>query len=248
MVTEKVFGVIYMIKNKVNNKIYIGQTIRDYRKRISEHKTDYLSKSHSNKYLSNTFNKYGWDNFEFSVIDTANNIDELNEKEINYILQYNSTNKDLGYNIELGGKNSQPSPETLAKMSLSHLGIKQSKEWIDKKIHKAGSEEAKKYGKPKTDEDKVYLSVNSPKFWKGKSRDQETKDKISKTKIERGWSDKQKNVCKKVYKINKTTNEVISVFETTALAGIDANVNQSTISRWCMNNKTINNILWSYEK
>ena len=82
---ETMFGYIYLIKNKINNKVYIGQTVRNLRKRINEHKADFISQKHTNKYLLKSFNKYGWDNFEFSIIDTANNIDELNEKEINHI-------------------------------------------------------------------------------------------------------------------------------------------------------------------
>lgn len=117
------------------------------------------------------------------------------------------------------------------------------KEWIAK----AGTEEAKKYGKAKTEEEKLHLSINSPKFWEGKTRDEETRAKISKTKQERGWSDKQKLICKKVYKIDKRSNEIINSFDTTALAAIDAKVSQSTMSRWCMKNKVIIGLLWSYE-
>lgn len=240
-----IYGFIYSILNKINGKIYIGQTTRDIKKRIVEHKSAFNLQNHNNIYLLNAFNKYGWDNFEFSIIDTALNLEELNKKEINYIQQYKSCDKNFGYNIELGGNNAKPSIETLRKMSESHLGIKQSKEWVNKKIAKAGTEEAKKYGKPKTEEEKKYLSENSPKFWSGKTRDDETKNKISKTKLERGWSDKQKKICKAVYKINKNNN-TIEIFESTMLAAKNANINQSTMSRWCVKDKVIDNILWSY--
>ena len=106
-------------------------------------------------------------------------------------------------------------------MSKSHLGIVQSDKWIDKRVAKAGTEDAKKYGKTKTEEEKLNLSIKSPKYWQGKNRDKITKDKISKTKKENGLSEKQKEIiCKKV--------------------------NQSTISRWCSKNKIIDNILWRY--
>lgn len=241
-----VFGSIYKIINKINNKIYIGQTTRNLQKRITEHKSEFNLQTHNNKYLLNAFNKYGWDNFEFSIIDTAKNLIELNNKEVFYIDQYKSNDKNIGYNIEMGGNNALASEETREKMSKTHLGIKQSPEWVDRKIAKAGTEEAKKYGRIKTKEERKYLSDNSPKFWEGKTRDEETKTKISKTKLERGWSDKQKLICKKVYKIDKRNNEIIETFDTTALAALCAKVDQSTMSRWCMKDKIVNEFIWSY--
>lgn len=243
-----IFGFIYQIKNVVNGKKYIGQTTRSLSKRISEYKKSLLyDETNNNSYLSNAFKKYGWDNFEFSVIDTAQTIDELNAKEIKYILEFNTTNKEIGYNIESGGNNAIPAIETLEKMSKSHLGIKQSDQWINRRIAKAGSVDAKKYGRIKTDDEKKYLSQNSPKYWQGKTRNESTKLKISKTKLEKGLSGKQKEVlCKKVYKCNAITNEIITIFESTTEASKFENVNQSTVSRWCKNNKIINDILWRY--
>jgi len=242
-----IYGFIYMIKNKVNNKIYIGQTIRNINKRIYEYKAALKYDKFNNNYLGNSFKKYGWDNFEFSIIDTAQTIEELNSKEIKYIIKYNTTDKKIGYNIESGGKNAIPDTKTLERMSRSHLGIKQTDNWVNKRIAAAGTEEAKKYGKSKSEEEKKFLSESSPKFWLGKNRDEETKRKISKTKKEQGLSEKQKEViCKKVFKINSITNDIIETYESTSLASISENVNQSTISRWCSKNKIINNILWKY--
>jgi len=243
-----IFGFIYQINNKSNNKKYIGQTTRPLSKRISEYKKSLLyDRGAHNAHLNNAFKKYGWDNFEFSIIDTAQTIDELNSKEIKYILEYNTTDKEFGYNIEPGGNNAIATIETLEKMSRSHLGIKQTDEWINKRISGAGSIDAKKYGRIKTEEEKLELSIKSPKYWLGKERDSETKLKISKTKGERGLSSFQKEIlCKKVYKCDAITNKIINMYVSTAEASKFENVNQSTISRWCKNNKTINNILWKY--
>jgi group I intron endonuclease len=242
-----VFGFIYMIKNVINNKVYIGQTTRNLNKRIWEYKSAFNRNIFYNQYLLNSFNKYGWNNFEFSIIDTAGSIQELNAKEIQYILNYKSNDKEFGYNIESGGKNAIPDMETLDKMSKSHLGIVQSDEWVDRRIAKAGSEDAKKYGKTKTEEEKLNLSIKSPKYWQGRNRDEKTKLKISKTKKENGLSEKQKEIiCKKVYLVDLNVNEIIEMFESTAQAANVKKVNQSTISRWCSKNKIIDNILWRY--
>lgn len=237
----EIIGIIYQIRNKINNKKYIGQTIRSFNNRIEDYK-----RGAGNDFINNAFNKYGWDNFEFSIIDTAQTIEELNAKEIRYINEYKTTDKNLGYNIETGGKNAIPNINTLNKMSKSHLGIKQTEDWINKRVAKAGTIEAKKYGKRKTEEEKKHLSKKSPKYWQGKKRNEKTKLKISTTKKERGLSEKQKEtLCKKVYKINLTTNK-ITEYNSTKHASIVENVNQSTISRWCRSNKIIDNHLWKY--
>lgn len=242
-----IIGFIYMIKNKINNKKYIGQTTRTLTKRIYEYKSAYNNNRYYNQYLLNAFNKYGWDNFEFSVIDTAQSIDELNNKEIKYILDYKSNNKEFGYNIESGGCNAIPDIDTLNKMSKSHLGVKQTDNWIKKRIAIAGSDEAKKYGRKKSIQEKLELSKKSPKYWLGKNRDETTKEKISRTKKENGLSKKQKEViCKKVYKINSHNNKIIEVFESTSHASKIIGVNQSTISRWCKYNKIIDDYFWTY--
>ena len=133
-------------------------------------------------------------------------------------------------------------------MSESHLGIVQSENWVENRISKAGSEDAKKYGKEKTDEEKTFLSNNSPKYWQGKTRDDETKRKISETKRKVGFSPIQKEIFnKKVYKINIITNK-IERYESTVEAAKFENVHQSTISRWSSKNKIINNYLWTYIK
>ncbi len=176
-------GLIYKITNSINNKIYIGQTTRGFLERYSEYKSDFNNRSKSsNIYLYNSFLKYGFDNFKFEIIDTADTIEILNEKEIHYINKYNTTDRNFGYNLHEGGRNSLLSEETKLKMSISRKGKPKTKEWIEKAIAPAGSEEAKKYGRPKTDEEKQYLSENSPKYWEGKKRTSETIKKVSESK------------------------------------------------------------------
>lgn len=222
-------GIIYQIRNKINEKKYIGQTIRALLERIEDYK-----RLITNDYLANSIKKYGLDNFEFSIIDTANTIEELNQKEIYYIEKFNTRNKEYGYNIEYGGRNSLASEETLIKMSNAHKGIKQSDKWINKRIYKKGSDNAKKYGKAKTEQDRKNLSENSAKFWQGKTRDDETRKKISETKKKKGMSEKTKNaICKKVIAYNPNTKEIIETYESTTTAAKFYPISQGTISRRC---------------
>ena len=84
---------IYKITNSVNNKCYIGQSIRPVEQRFHRHLND------ANKldtYLAKAIHKYGKDKFSIEVIDTAMNQEELNKKEQYWIRTYNSIEE--GYN------------------------------------------------------------------------------------------------------------------------------------------------------
>lgn len=107
--------IIYKIQNKINNKIYIGQTIRTLDERIKEYKRSKKS------CVGKAIRKYGIDNFKIEIIDNANSIEELNEKEIYYIKKYNSM--DEGYNLCEGGNNTKGynhTQEAKIKMSKNH--------------------------------------------------------------------------------------------------------------------------------
>lgn len=97
-------GAIYKITNQINNKIYIGKTIREPQTRWKEH----IQYSHQpNRYntpLYQALRKYGPDYFTFEIIeDNLTDINELNEKEKYYINLYHSASHELGYNIAIGG-------------------------------------------------------------------------------------------------------------------------------------------------
>lgn len=96
---------IYKIQNKINNKIYIGQSINIFQ-RWNSHKRAYkdiLNKDY-NKHLYRSIRKYGIENFDFSVIEECSR-EELNEKEKYWISYYDSTNPEKGYNLLEGGNN-----------------------------------------------------------------------------------------------------------------------------------------------
>ena len=93
---------IYAIKNKVNNKLYIGQS-QNIKNRWNYHKNRLNNNKHLNKKLQNAWNKYGPDNFEFIMLEECNkNI--IDKREIYWISYYNSTDIKYGYNISSGGE------------------------------------------------------------------------------------------------------------------------------------------------
>ena len=109
--------IIYKIQNKINGKIYIGQTVGTLEHRMSQHKANGKKIS----VIGNAIHKYGWDNFDVEVIDEAETIEELNRKEIYWIGYYKSLSPN-GYNLELGGRNALPEEETRKKISEANKG------------------------------------------------------------------------------------------------------------------------------
>lgn len=92
---------IYCIENKVNNKVYIGQSINVH-KRINTHKYLLRTGTHSNIYLQRSFDKHGKDSFDFKVIELCD-VDKLNSLEKRYIKMFNSLYSQEGYNLTTGG-------------------------------------------------------------------------------------------------------------------------------------------------
>lgn len=94
-------GSIYIIKNKVNNKVYIGQTSLSVKERFKQHLKPSTTKKRGSYKLYNAINKYGIDNFYYEIIEENINIEDLDYKEIFYIDFYNSYKE--GYNSTNGG-------------------------------------------------------------------------------------------------------------------------------------------------
>lgn len=93
--------IVYKAVNKVNGKIYVGQTRHTLEQRKSAHIK--RAKSGVNTHFYCALRKYGEDAFEWSVICTANSKSDLNLLETYYIQKYNSI--ECGYNMVDGGNN-----------------------------------------------------------------------------------------------------------------------------------------------
>lgn len=94
---------IYKITNKVNGKVYIGQSISIEHRWVAHKSTAFRKTSKEyDKPLYASIRKYGLDNFDFSVIEECQPA-ELNEKEIYWIKYYQSNDLSKGYNLTPGG-------------------------------------------------------------------------------------------------------------------------------------------------
>lgn len=161
---------IYKIENKINHKIYIGQSTDIYT-RWYNHKYSLQNGIHYNLHLQNAWNKYGADNFEFDIVRECDRIN-LDDLESAYISTYKSYDDKFGYNLTFGGGGCSPNSETREKLSLVNRG-----------------ENNPMFGKCHTDKTKKKISEalsgkNNPMFGKrsvnyGKRLSDEHKHKIS---------------------------------------------------------------------
>lgn len=94
---------IYKVTNKINGKIYIGQSKQSLKKRIIDHYHD-CDKSNDTTYFHNALRKYNKEDFIWEIIeDDIQTQEELDAKEIYYISLYKATDRNIGYNLKSGG-------------------------------------------------------------------------------------------------------------------------------------------------
>ena len=146
-------GYIYKTTNLINNKIYIGQ------KQATKFNKNYYG---SGKLLKQAIKKYGKENFKVEILEESN-CEDLDNLEIKYIKEYNSTNLEIGYNILIGGNVS----------------------------HKLGKNHPM-YGKHHTNDSKRKISINTSIAQLGSHHSEETKNKISKANKGRIHSDESR--------------------------------------------------------
>lgn len=108
---------IYKITNKVNGKIYIGQTWQTLKNRWdSGHGYRNCVK------LERAIEKYGSGKFEHTLLTITHTQEIADYWETYFISKYKSSNRNIGYNIRLGGSRGKFSQATKDKMSAAKLG------------------------------------------------------------------------------------------------------------------------------
>jgi group I intron endonuclease len=177
-------GIIYKVTNKLNGKIYIGQTTQTLKRRIASHYW-----THQTTRFALALKKYSRDAFTWKIIDRADSIAELNTMETFWISHFDSTNREIGYNINPTGDGTGPRPlEVKAKISHTKMGYpgtmngrKHSPEAIAKIV---ASKKGKKRN-PMTEGAHRHASEAR----KGKKKSLETRQRMS-AALKRYWAKK----------------------------------------------------------
>ena len=120
---------IYLLRNTVNGKLYVGQSVHTGR-RWHEHKKSAARGDKSPLY--NSIRKYGCDAFEFVVVEVCDPL-KLDEREEFWFSFYDVRNPSKGYNILPAGQNGRVMDEATRKwLSDSMRGRKLAPETIEK--------------------------------------------------------------------------------------------------------------------
>lgn len=134
---------IYVIRNKITGKVYVGST-KDFDKRKEQHFKNLEAGKHSSVKLQRSYIKHGKDNFEFEIIEEYEYIESIMEREQYWIDTLNS--KVNGYNIADASfgdilTNHPDREEIIAKRTKTVLenNSKLTEEELSKKFGKFGS-------------------------------------------------------------------------------------------------------------
>lgn len=171
---------IYIIKNKVNNKVYVGQS-KKLEQRYGGHLYRLEKKEHHNEILQRAFNKYGADNFEYNILEEVLNDNTLNEREKYWIDFYGGINCNNIYNLKdpLLNEHSDYVRKKLSKANSGKNNPNYGNKWTEEmkkeaSIIKKGKSWEELYGEDKAKE----MKENASKSQEGRTHSEEVKDKI----------------------------------------------------------------------
>lgn len=209
---------IYKIENRINGKIYIGKS-KNINKRFINHRY-YLTKGYDkktfNRYLKASVDKYGIENFCFSILETFEELDEkvLADSEVKWMDFYKSYNSDGGYNLKRDSSTrtevSESSKRLMSETRKGKDNHNYGKKWSDEQkekmsnIKKEHFKNSNSYG----DEWKAKISEASSNLWKDEEKKNKMAKKVSKSKQK--YIFHQYNKSLNFIKTFQSVNEIIS--------------------------------------
>ena len=201
---------VYQHKNKINGKIYIGITSQKPEDRWGSQGCNYKSSPH----FYSAIQKYGWDNFEHNILFTDLTKEQACLKEQELIKEYNSMNREFGYNSTSGGDIFTMNEETKQKISQAMIGNQNG------------------LGHPCSEEEKEKISNAQ----KGRKFTEEHKQKLSEAAKNRHvpCSEEKKQILKeKSHKKSVYCEELDKIFESVQECSRQLGIPATNISKLC---------------
>lgn len=235
---------VYCFTNLINNKKYIGSTINNPNIRYRQHIYCATHKNNSkyNYPLYLAIRKYGIENFQFDIIYKSNCSEEkLRKIEHEYLIKYNTLVPN-GYNQTLDTIHPMNDIQTYKKISETKRNNSNKVAEIDKNgnvlqiwrsivdcAEDTGLDERKiaavcRGERLTTNNRKFYWVINDELIIPEYHRDA-YKGESGTTQIQ--------SFSRKVAKIDITTNKIIKIYDTIALAARENNCDNSGISKVC---------------
>lgn len=204
---------IYKITNLINNKIYIGKdTTSD---------PNYFG---SGLLIKRSLKKYGIENFIKEIIYETDDYDELSKKEIYWIFKYESTNKDIGYNISSGGDGG----DTLS----NHPDLDIIKEKISNNSKTKGKTYEEAFGIEKAKSYKDKLSKSNKRITLGRTFD-EIYSPDESNRIKKCISDNNKKNWTNERKKKHSNNSKSNIYKSLLSPNSIENNRKYLEERWC---------------
>lgn len=214
---------VYVHINKINGKLYIGQTSEDNPENRYKNGKNYMRCP----YFHNAILKYGWDNFEHIILvdDVTKEQADIIEKEL--IKKYKTTNPRFGYNLMDGGSNGKHNKKSIEKMKLNHADVSGKNNPMSNKHHSEKSKQKMSEHRPS------YVGENNPNY--GKECSKLAKEKSSEIN------------SKPVLQMDDNKN-VIKRWNSASEAGRELKISICDISRVCVNLRgTAGGFRWKFE-
>lgn len=151
---------VYLIRNKVNGKCYVGQTTQDVNVRLRNHRNKANMTKPSRLPIHQAIKKHGWAAFDKFVLEVCDSIEAMDVAEQYWIAKYDCLAPN-GYNLESGGGKAvrEIHPETRQRMSEAHAGHTRHTDESRKAIGDA------RRGHIKSDEDRRRRSERMKERW-----------------------------------------------------------------------------------
>lgn len=154
-------NVIYLLRSP-SGKVYIGKST-NYKKRWAAHKHE--AESGRPGYLYGAIRKYGWDSFEKEVLEVVEKEENLSDREIFWISQFNAMDRKTGYNLNPGGTGGN------VWKYLSSDQQNQIRETVSKQIHTEENKAKQRASIKKTIQEHGHWSKGRSPWNKGKKLD-----------------------------------------------------------------------------
>lgn len=201
---------VYQHKNKINGKVYIGITSQKPEHRWGSQGCNYKSSPH----FYSAIQKYGWDNFEHNILFTGLTKEQACLKEQELIKEFNSMNREYGYNSTSGGDVFVMNEETKQKISQALMGNQNN------------------LGHPCSEEKKKKISEAQ----KGRKFTKEHKQKLSEAAQKRHVpcsEEKKQTLKEKSHKKPVYCEELDKVFESVQECGRQLGIPATNITKLC---------------
>ena len=218
---------LYIHINKVNNKKYVGITKENPKRRWRRNGDGY-----KNQTFGRAIEKYGWENFEHKILfSNLNELEAINKEK--FVIKYYSTyNPNFGYNMTFGGESYKHTEESKKKSSEAKIGLYVGENNPNYGNHALQGENHPFYGKQRNEETKEKISKSLKEYFE-KDGVHPMKGKHHTLKSKQQMSESHKNIFD-IKKHPKAKMVICNnkIYDCITYCANDYDINPKTMQAW----------------